>query len=183
MIFPIKKKPIKAALNALALTAGIVVSSLAQAGKPVVVGDMAPEYSFKTIAGQSIQSKQLKGDKPIYMKFWATWCSYCTEEMPHTQATFEKYGDQLEVVAMNVGMNDSVNKINHFFKKNDYSIPVYFDAKGDLTAMFGITGTPQHILIDKTGKVIHRSSLLTDDLEEKIKQAIGVTQELEEESI
>lgn len=134
----------------------------------VLMGQQAPEFSLKTLDGSSLVLDHTVIGKPIYLKFWATWCSYCTEEMPHLQQVYDNYGDEITVVAVNVGMNDSVTRVKQFMQKRHLSLPVSFDAVGDMVEKFHILGTPQHILIDKEGKIIHRSALLSDDLQQKI---------------
>ncbi|WDD98032.1 TlpA family protein disulfide reductase [Thalassomonas actiniarum] len=157
----------------LVLSLALLISSFsytAAAGQGLA-GQQAPEFALTTLAGKSLVLKQSL-TKPIYLKFWATWCSYCEEEMPHLQQVQDLYGEQLDVVAVNVGMNDSIARVNKFMEKRRLSVPVSFDAAGELVEKFHVTGTPQHILIDKNGKIIHRSALITDDLQQKILNVI-----------
>ena len=152
---------------------GLIMHAVAVSAAPVSEGDFAPTFNVKTLEGPSVTTENLPLEKPVYLKFWATWCTFCVEEMPHTQQIYNTYGDKVEVIAVDVGMNDSLSKINAFLKANDYSLPVNFDADGQLTSQFGVLGTPQHILIGRNGKVLHRSALITDDLEDKIQSAIA----------
>lgn len=136
------------------------------------VGSTAPGFTTKTLSGNEVTVNSVN-NKPIYIKFWATWCTYCVEEMPHLQQIFDDFGDNLEVLAINVGMNDSVARINRFMQKNKYSLPVSFDAQGELVEKYQVLGTPLHILIGTDGKIIHRSALITDDLHHKLTLAIN----------
>lgn len=141
----------------------------------VQVNDKSPSFLIETLTGQQVSVVKNKPlTKPIYLKFWATWCSYCIEEMPHFQHMNDAYKDDMEFVAVNVGMNDSLARINKFIQGNQYSMPVSFDEKGDLVSAFNIIGTPQHIIIGTDGKIIHRSFLITDDLEQKVAAAIAI---------
>lgn len=128
------------------------------------VGDISPKFNLTTLSGEKYSSEKLKGNKAIYLKFWATWCSYCREEMPHAQHTFEESKGNLQVISINVGFNDSIRRIKRYFTKEGYSLPVVFDEKGKLFRKFELYGTPEHILINKEGKIIHRSALLNDKL-------------------
>lgn len=157
-------------LSSVLLLSSFSFTSVAEQG--VMPGQQAPEFSLTTLAGQSLVLKEAAVAKPIYLKFWATWCSYCEEEMPHLQQVQDRYGEQLDVVAVNVGMNDSIARVNKFMEKRHLSIPVSFDGAGELVEKFHIIGTPQHILIDRNGEIIHRSALITDDLQQKILSVI-----------
>ncbi|MCY4413912.1 MAG: thioredoxin domain-containing protein [Alphaproteobacteria bacterium] len=44
----------------------------------------------------------LKGDKPVLIDFWATWCRPCTNLMPIVEDVAARYGDQILVVKMNI---------------------------------------------------------------------------------
>ncbi|MBB1488022.1 TlpA family protein disulfide reductase [Oceanospirillum sediminis] len=149
-----------------ALLSGFAIQ--AQAGQTTRVGDPAPVFSSQTITGQHFNLADYTGKKPVYLKFWATWCSYCKAEMPHLNSIKQQYGDDIEIVTINVGMNDSVAKINHFFQNQGYSLPVIFDHKGELTARYQVIGTPHHILIDKEGRIAYRTFLATDQLDQMI---------------
>jgi thiol-disulfide isomerase/thioredoxin len=147
------------------LTFTFTVSSHASSLK---IGDMAPNFTVKTLGGVTVNLHDFINEKPVYLKFWATWCSYCKVEMPHLQAIYDENGKHVEVLTVNVGMNDSISNIDRYFRKNSFTIPTIFDQKGDLTSSFGVVGTPYHVLIDKQGKIDYRTFLATDLLDEKI---------------
>ncbi|MDO6525944.1 TlpA disulfide reductase family protein [Motilimonas sp. 1_MG-2023] len=151
-------------LGATLLIVGLTYSSSALAK----VGDMAPNINATTINGQAINFSELKGKKPIYLKFWATWCSYCKAEMPHLQRIQEEYGDEIEVLTVNVGLNDSVENVQALFKEEGYTLPVIFDKKGDITAEYQVVGTPFQVLINKQGEVVYETFLATDELSNRL---------------
>ncbi|KDM92474.1 TlpA family protein disulfide reductase [Photobacterium galatheae] len=128
----------------------------------------APLFTATTLSGQEFKLSDYLGKQPVYLKFWATWCSYCKAEMPHLNAIEKQFGDEVKVVSVNVGFNDSVANIQQFFRQEGYDIPTIFDAKGEITQMYQVVGTPQHILIDKDGKVAYRTFLATDQLDQTI---------------
>ncbi len=135
--------------------------------------EMAPTFSASRINGETFDLSQFRGKKPVLLKFWATWCSYCKEEMPHINARYEKNKGKLEVLTINVGINDSVKNVRALFAKNGYSLPVVFDSDGRLTNLYGVIGTPTHVLIDREGRVKMRSHLITDQLETAIETLIS----------
>jgi len=130
------------------------------------VGEEAPALSIDLINGGEASVAEHLGKRPVYLKFWATWCQYCVEEMPHLQSSFKKYGDKLAVIAVNVGLNDSEGNIKKLFSERNFDIPVAIDQKGEMTRSYSVIGTPTHVLIDKKGVVRYRSHLVTDQLDE-----------------
>jgi len=171
-IFVKVNKALKSTLVIFGFTISIF-SFIASAEQMGTLGQQAPNFKSTTLSGEDIDTAVIKNNKPIYLKFWATWCSYCKEEMPHLQETFDQYGNDIQVLAINIGMNDSVKRIKRYFAKHNYHLPVIFDEKGELVEKFNIIGTPQHILINGKGEIVHRSALITDDLHHKISQLIS----------
>jgi len=139
------------------------------AGTPGI-GDAAPNIKMHDIQGRTFNLSDYKGKKPVYVKFWATWCHYCLSEMPHLQHLVSTYGDEVEMVTINVGLNDSIANINQLYKRQNFSPRTLFDQKGSLSKAYGIIGTPQHLLIDRNGHIAYRSFLATDQLDQLIAQ-------------
>jgi len=158
------KTAAKSLLLALTLATVPVISHAAN----LAIGDKAPDFTVKTIDGKAITLSDYVNNKPVYLKFWATWCSYCKVEMPHLQTIYDENGEHIEVLTVNVGMNDSIVNIERFYQKNGFTLPTVFDKKGALTSSYGVVGTPFHVLIDKQGNIAYQTFLATDELDETI---------------
>jgi peroxiredoxin len=107
----------------------------------------------KTIDGDTIDLGALYGKKAVYLKFWATWCTPCREQMPHFEKVYENAGPDLAVIAVNVGFNDSVAEIQRFRRQHGITMPIVFDGDGQLAAAFNLRVTPQHIVIGRNGRI------------------------------
>ncbi len=157
---------LKQALLATALLGSPLAMAQAQ------VGEKAPDFQLVTLQEQTLDLKSNLGKRPVYLKFWATWCSYCLEEMPHLEAAKKRYGDQLAVLAINVGLNDNLQNVQKLFRENGYTLPVAMDQQGRVTALYEVIGTPSHILIDKDGEVRYRTHLVSDELDVQLKHLV-----------
>lgn len=122
--------------------------------REALVGDVAPVASVELLGGGRLALEELIGRKPTYLKFWATWCVPCREQMPHLEAAHRKYGDRIAVVAVNLGLNDSVAAVREFQAAHRLTVPIAID-DGSLAELFHVAVTPQHILIDRGGVVRH----------------------------
>src|SRR5882757_8210863 len=61
----------------------------AAAAGPHDVGALAPVMALKTLDGDTIDLAKLYGAKPVYLKFWATWCIPCREQMPKFKRIYD----------------------------------------------------------------------------------------------
>ena len=151
----------------LGTTAGAEVTGQqrAEAAGHDLLGSPAPRLVVKTIDGDSIDLGSLYGKKAVYLKFWATWCVPCRQQMPHFQHTYETAGPDLAVIAVNVGFNDSVEAIRKYQKQLGITMPIVFDGDAALAAAFNVRVTPQHIVIGRDGRIQYVGHLADQPLD------------------
>ena len=127
----------------------------AEAAGRGLVGTPAPPMVLTTIDGATIDLGQLYGRKAVYVKFWATWCVPCREQMPHFQKTFEQAGADLAVIAIDVGFEDSVAQVRKYRHEVGLTMPIVFDHDGRLGEAFRLRVTPQHVVIGRDGRIAY----------------------------
>ena len=134
-----------------------------QAGR-AILGSPAPRLTLNTIDGDVIDLGSLYGKKAVYLKFWATWCVPCRQQMPHFEHAYETAGADLAVIAVDVGFNDSIEAIRAYRKKLGITMPIVFD-DGSLGAAFHLRVTPTHIVIGRDGRIRYVGHLADQELE------------------
>lgn len=137
-----------------------------EAGRPIM-GASAPRLLLKTIDGDAIDLGSLYGKKAVYLKFWATWCVPCRQQMPHFQHVYETAGADLAVIAIDVGFNDSVDAVRAYRQKLGITMPIVSD-DGSLGAAFHLRVTPTHIVIGKDGRILYAGHLADQALDEAL---------------
>ena len=118
--------------------------------------------------GGTVQVADLIGEKPIYLKFWATWCGTCLEQMPHLEAVYREFGDDLDILSVNIWINESEAAIRETVQKFGLSVPIAIDREGALARAFNFFGTPYHVLIDGQGEIVHTGHAADDELDRRI---------------
>ncbi len=120
--------------------------------------------------GRSVELSSIR-NKPVVVNFWATWCTYCVEEMPTFEDAYKKYGD--DVVFMMVNMTEgeeTVAKAKAFVAERGYTFPVYFDQYGDAANTYRVSGLPMTLFIKRDGSLYtsHTGMLSKESLESYI---------------
>lgn len=118
--------------------------------------------------GKTLRLIDFAGKKPVYLKFWATWCQPCRKEMPHFQHIQETYGDEIQVIGINLGINDNLTDVKRTQDEFALSMPMAIDENGNLAQNFRLLGTPYHLLFDKNLNLVHLSNAATEELDNKI---------------
>lgn len=120
----------------------------------VKIGSAAPDFTLKTVIGDTVTLSSLKGKK-VLLNFWATWCPPCQEEMPALENIYKKYkGEGIEIIAVNATVGkETEEKVKQFIDVHQLTFPVPLDTDGEVVQMYGIYGMPTSYFIDENGVV------------------------------
>lgn len=116
----------------------------------------APDVTFTSLTGQKITTQDLRG-KVVLVKFWATSCVTCIQQMPDMIKIYDQLapkGYEAIAVAMEY---DPPNYVKNYAESRQLPFPVAIDAQGSIAKAFGdVQLTPTAFLIDKQGRIIKR---------------------------
>lgn len=114
-----------------------------------------PNFTMKTADGEEKTLADFRG-KPVLLNFWASWCGPCKSEMPAIQAAYERAGQDVEFLMVNMtGMSgETEQSARTLIDQEGYTFPVYYDVDGSAATAFGVTSIPQTYLIDAKGNII-----------------------------
>jgi len=142
---------------------------LLQAGyvRAAAVEDRAPGFNLETLDGTQVAYDDIRGNKPLFIVFWATWCPVCKEEVPALKSLYDQFKERgLEFLAVNVGINDSAKKAGRYVEKYGITYPVAFDNGSAVTKKYGVMGTPTIVIVDKGGTIRYFSAAVPTDLDD-----------------
>lgn len=149
----------------------------AQQAGASLIGKPGPEAVLKTIDGETIDLSQLYGKKPVYLKFWATWCVPCRQQMPGFEEVQQTLGEDIQVIAVNTGFTDDLESVRAYRQELGLTMPIVVD-DGSLAAQLNLRVTPQHVLIGRDGRIAHVGHLDDPQLHaalKRIREATGST--------
>ncbi|MFU8833182.1 MAG: TlpA family protein disulfide reductase [Wenzhouxiangella sp.] len=150
------------------MLAMLLVATVARAGEGIPVEVL--EAPWTSVDGETIRLEEFRGRQPVYLKFWASWCSTCREEMPHLQSVYRDHGDEIAVIAVNLGINDDRQAVVETRDEFGLDMPIVIDRDGMLAQAFDLVATPYHVLLDRDLRLVHAEYSASAALDEKLGQ-------------
>ena len=136
--------------NQGALSAEPLTANVSPEKRPAI--KYAPNFSLKNLDGQNVTLAQYRGQKPVILDFWASWCPNCQRDMPKINRWYQKYQDQVEIIGVN--LQESELAVRDFVASRGIDFPIVLDPAGHASRSYGVRYTNYHVLIDKTGQLV-----------------------------
>lgn len=124
------------------------------AGAAYKLGDIMYDFTFKTIDKQTVRLSELLttgGKKGVLLNFWFSTCGPCALEFPHIQAVYERYKDEIAIVAIDPIDTDPL-KVSTFVSDMGLTFDIVHGG-ATLTNAFGINNYPTSVFIDRYGTI------------------------------
>lgn len=128
---------------------------------PLQVGDDYRDFTATLADGSSFTLSDHEGTVML-LNFWATWCGPCVREMPAFPMLVEKYGEDLTLLAVNLG--EAEESVKRFLTGKGYEFPVALDQQSEIGNLYPSDGIPYTVLIGRDGKIasIHLGASTAD---------------------
>lgn len=137
--------------------------------KPLKLGDQAPNFTARDLAGQALSLAAWQG-KPVILRFWSTDCKYCRADTPIFNSYFDKYRERgLQVVY--ISRNPDEKTVRDFVADLEIRFPVVIDTTGELAALYHVKVDPQTIVIDPQQKIV--AAILGGVSEAELQKLLG----------
>ena len=138
-----------------ALLLGASLSAAALAAQGPGLGDAAPVVSVHDLDGQPVDLGQWIGKRPVFLEFWATWCTSCQALEPAVRAAREAYGAQVEFIGVNISVGDPRDTVRAWVARHDPPYRVLYDDEGESQRAYDVAATSYVVIIDRTGKIVY----------------------------
>lgn len=112
------------------------------------VGLEAPNFTLKDINNKELKLSDYRGRK-VFLNFWASWCPPCRMEMPDMQKLHEKYGEELVILAVNIG--ESKATALNYMMENKLNFKVLLDQNKNTAQKYLVRGVPTSYFLDQEG--------------------------------
>ena len=125
--------------------------------------ELAPDFTLTDLEGNEVTLSQFRGEKNVYLNFWASWCGPCRQEMPDIEEVHREYKDK-DLVVLTVNVGESQSTAQKFIEANGFTFPVLLDTEQKVSRQYKVSSIPVSYFIDKEGKIrAQRIGLLTKE--------------------
>lgn len=118
----------------------------------VQIGDEAPNFTLRDLAGNVMSLSQLKG-KVVLLNFWATWCGPCRVEMPAMEQLYRTLPRrEFEILAVSTDPQGAA-VTRPFQQEMGFTFPILHDSEYRVGLTYGARTIPITFVVDRRGIV------------------------------
>ena len=124
-------------------------------GTALLIGDTLPRVQGVDLDGNNvILDEQFLGEQATLIVFWATWCGFCIEDLPHEIEIAKKYESAgLRVIGVNSDDTLAIARA----AVEEHGVPwinLFEGPDTEISNELGVNQWPTLLLLDPDGKVI-----------------------------
>jgi peroxiredoxin len=118
----------------------------------VKVGDEAPNFQLRDLAGNLVSLSQLRG-KIVLLNFWATWCGPCRVEMPAMEQLYRAFPrKEFEILAVSTDPQGAA-VTRPFQQEMGFTFPILHDSEYRVGLTYGARTLPMTFMVDRQGVI------------------------------
>ena len=95
----------------LALPLGVSAQAGGEGQVSLAIGTVGPGAAVEDLEGNDVDLIDFVRGKPAVLEFWATWCELCEALQPQLDQIQAMHGDDVNVVAVAVGVAQTVRRV------------------------------------------------------------------------
>jgi thiol-disulfide isomerase/thioredoxin len=139
----------------LAVPFGLSAQAGGEGSVSLAIGTVGPGAAVEDLQGNAVDLADYIRGKPAVIEFWATWCELCEALQPQLDRIQAEHGDEVNVVAVAVGVAQTVRRVQRHLDDHDPGYAYLWDARGAAVRAYNATTTSIVVMLDKDGKVAY----------------------------
>jgi cytochrome c biogenesis protein CcmG/thiol:disulfide interchange protein DsbE len=157
------------------------LQAIASAVEGIRVGESAPDFVdaggreplLTDLDGNPIRLDDFAG-KPLWIVFWATWCTPCQQEAIDIRAAYHSHLDD-RLVVLAIDSQEPAAAVRKYALGHDLDYPIGLDPAGLVKDLYGAWGLPSHFFLDGSRVIRDRyfGQLTREVMEEHLRAIVG----------
>ncbi len=121
----------------------------------IPVGSKAPTAVLETLDGKPADLGTWVGKEPVFMEFWATWCSNCRQLEPQLVKLQKQYAGKVRFIGVAVSVNQSPELVKRYIATHSFQGEQLYDRKGFAGDAYEVPATSYVVVINAKGVVVY----------------------------
>lgn len=115
----------------------------------------APDFSLEDIDGNVINLEELLTEGPVFMSFWALWCTMCIRELDALRPYYDEF-DSLNITFLAISQDKarSIPQVKPFAKSHKWAYIVILDPENVMRDLYHVQAMPTSFIINQDKKIV-----------------------------
>lgn len=135
------------------IRSAILLAVLALLPALAAADSSAPDFQLRDLEGRQVTLSSFEGKVPVLLAFGATWCPYCTRQVPKLNQLKADLGSD-EVVILGVDSGEPRARVEEHVRKLGIRYPMLLDSDSKVAKRYGVDSIPFLVLIDRNGNIV-----------------------------
>ena len=112
------------------------------------------QWVLADAAGKTHQFPQdaVQQQQVTLVLFWATWCPYCQQLMPHLQSLLHQHQESINLRIWALNIHEDADPVA-YLRKNGYQFDLFPQAEA-VAEQLQVHGTPVVLIYDQSGQLV-----------------------------
>ena len=159
--------------GALLAPGAVRAQAVGEGSVSLAYGTVGPGAALEDLDGNAVDLSDYVKGGPALLEFWATWCENCEALQPQMDQVQMRYGDRINVIAVAVGVSQSVRRVKRHLDGHNPGYPHLWDARGAAVRAYNATTTSIVVMLDEDGKVVYTGVGGGQDLLSAVERLFG----------
>jgi len=139
----------------------------------IAVGSRAPVVSVHDLEGRAVDLGRWIGKQPVFLEFWATWCTNCAALLPTVKAAAVRYGSKVQFIGINVAVNQTPARARNYVETVRPPYRALYDDQRTSLKAYAVPVTSYVVIVDQQGTVVYTGFGGKQDFEAALRRVAG----------
>lgn len=136
--------------------------AIGHVARGVGIGEAAPDFMaadgtgslLVDLDGNPIRLQDFAG-RPLWIVFWATWCTPCQQEAPDIRDLYHAHRDD-DLAVLAIDIQEPAAAVREYAIGQDLDYAIGLDPRAAVRDLYGGWGLPSHLFLDGDGTIRDR---------------------------